>query len=59
MRNWDFFKTLVRRVRQDEEGVTALEYALLATFIAGAMVITATTFGTALKGQFTTIAGYL
>jgi len=51
--------THLRNLRQDEKGVTALEYALMATLIAGAIVGTVTTLGTTLSAQFTTIQGYL
>ena len=43
----------------DRRGVTAVEYGLIASLIAGALVLTLGTFTTALKGVFTTISGSL
>ena len=39
----------------DEEGATAIEYGLLASLIAGVIVLAVTTLGTTLRGIFTTI----
>ena len=46
---------IVRFVK-DEEGVTAIEYGLLAALIALAIIIGATALGTNLNGLFTYIA---
>ena len=40
------------RVRPDERGATATEYALLVGFIALALIAGVTVFGTALNGVF-------
>lgn len=39
----------------DEEGATAIEYGLLASLIAGVIVLAVTTLGTTLSGIFTAI----
>jgi pilus assembly protein Flp/PilA len=46
------FKTFLA----DEEGATAIEYGLLASLIAGAIVLTVTSLGTSLNGVFTRVA---
>jgi pilus assembly protein Flp/PilA len=43
----------------DEEGATAIEYALLASLIGVAIIAGATTLGTKLSSFFTGIAGKL
>ncbi|HEV2676371.1 MAG TPA: Flp family type IVb pilin [Aliidongia sp.] len=40
---------------RDKRGVSAVEYALLASLIAVAIVATVKTFGTTLSGIFTTV----
>ncbi len=52
-------RAFVRRIRGDEEGVTAVEYGLIAALIAVAIVTTVGSVGTALKAQFTAIAGHI
>jgi pilus assembly protein Flp/PilA len=47
------------RFFKDEEGVTAIEYGLLASLIAVAIIIAAGTVGTNLNAVFTYIAGKL
>lgn len=42
-----------------EKGVTAIEYALLASLIGVAIIVSVTLVGTNLKGIFTYIAGKL
>ena len=49
-------KTLILRFMKDERGVTAIEYGLIATLIAVAIIGTVTTVGTNLKATFSTIA---
>ncbi|AFT89137.1 pilus assembly protein Flp/PilA [Paraburkholderia phenoliruptrix BR3459a] len=44
---------------RDEEGVTAIEYGLIATLIALAIVVGVTSIGTNLEAKFMAIAGYL
>jgi len=49
----------VKRFLREEEGVTAIEYGLLAALIAVAIILGATTVGTKLGALFTTISGKL
>jgi pilus assembly protein Flp/PilA len=54
------FKTMIRRLfGESEQGVTAIEYALLASLIAIAIITAVTLVGTNLTATFTTIAGKL
>jgi pilus assembly protein Flp/PilA len=48
--------TIARFIR-DESGTTAIEYALIASFIALLLVPAATTIGTNLSGTFDNVAG--
>lgn len=50
-----FFKALAR----DEEGVTAIEYGLIAALIAVGIIISATAVGDQLEAVFTAIAAAL
>jgi pilus assembly protein Flp/PilA len=50
-----FFKTLI----QDEAGVTAIEYGLIAALIAIAAIAAMTALGTSLSNTFNLIAGKL
>ncbi len=47
---------LAQRLRRDERGVTALEYALIAALIAVAIVGALSTLGSDLNTTFSTIA---
>ncbi len=49
----------IRRFLKDEEGVTAIEYGLIAALIAVAIIGAVTTLGTNLSGIFTTVSGKL
>jgi pilus assembly protein Flp/PilA len=49
-------KNLVSRFVKDESGATAIEYALIATGIAIAIIAAVNGVGTALKANFTTIS---
>lgn len=49
----------VRSFIADEEGVTALEYGMLAALIAAVCVATIKTLGTEVHTAFTTISGAL
>jgi pilus assembly protein Flp/PilA len=51
-------KTLLNKVRR-EEGVTAIEYGLLAALIALAIVVGAQAAGVSLNAMFAAIAGFL
>ena len=53
----NFVMTAASQLRTDRKGVTAIEYALIATFIAVAIIAGATTLGTNIGAQFTDIAG--
>jgi pilus assembly protein Flp/PilA len=48
-------KTLLFRFAQDESGVTAIEYGLIAALIAVVIITAVTTVGTDLKATFTAI----
>jgi len=52
-------KTLILRFVKDERGVTAIEYGLIATLIAVAIITAVTSVGTKLTSTFSTIAGDL
>jgi len=47
------------KARLDERGATAVEYGILVTFIALAIVVGATALGTGINGMFTKAAGKL
>lgn len=51
--------TLAKRLRRDERGVTALEYALIAALIAVAIIGALTTLGSDLNTTFTNIGANL
>lgn len=53
MRVCVFFRALLR----DQSGVTSIEYALMGTLIAMAIVVSATTLGLNLKELYETVAG--
>jgi pilus assembly protein Flp/PilA len=48
---------LMLRLKNDRGGVTALEYGLMASLVAVALIAGATTLGTSLSNTFTAIAG--
>ena len=50
---------LFRKLVQDKQGVTAIEYALIAALIAVAAIAAFTLVGTNLSTTFSTIAGQL
>ncbi|MGE4299911.1 MAG: Flp family type IVb pilin [Desulfovibrionaceae bacterium] len=47
----------IRNFLRNEEGVTALEYGLIAALIAGVIIAAVTLLGTNVQGTFNTIAG--
>ncbi|MBE9487425.1 MAG: Flp family type IVb pilin [Chloroflexi bacterium] len=49
----------LKRFIQDEEGVTAIEYGLIAALIAVGIIVAVTAVGTGLKTTFNTVAGKL
>lgn len=51
------FISAVRTFIADEDGVTAIEYGLIAALIAGAVVLSVTALGGSVKGIFDQIAG--
>ena len=52
-------KQLVSRFVKGEEGVSLLEYGLLAALIAVVCIVMIASIGTKLNGKFTTIDGHL
>lgn len=50
---------MIKQFALDEEGVTAIEYGLLASLIALALIVGATALGNKLNAMFTFIAGKL
>jgi pilus assembly protein Flp/PilA len=48
---------MIRRFLKNEEGVTALEYGLIAALIAGVIIGAVTLLGTQVQNTFNTIAG--
>ena len=48
---------IARRFIRDESGATMVEYALMVALVAAVCVVAVTTLGTAISGQFTTVAG--
>jgi pilus assembly protein Flp/PilA len=49
-------KNIISRFVKDERGVTAIEYGLLASLIAVAIITTVTGVGTNLNAKFTAIS---
>jgi len=50
---------LLRSFLADENGATAIEYGLIATLIALAIIVGVTAIGTNLEAKFIAISGYL
>ena len=50
-------KNLVAKFASDESGATAIEYGLIAALIAVAMIVGATSVGTAINAKFANVAG--
>jgi pilus assembly protein Flp/PilA len=50
---------LTRFIRKDDEGVTAIEYALLAVLIALALILGATFLGSSLNTSFSNIGTHV
>ena len=48
---------VIKNFLRNEEGVTALEYGLIAALIAAVIIGAVTTLGGSVQGTFTTIAG--
>ena len=51
--------TIFKRFAKDESGATAIEYGLIASLIAVAIIVGARAVGTNLNSKFTNIAGAL
>jgi pilus assembly protein Flp/PilA len=49
-------KNLVSRFMNDESGVTAIEYGLIAALIAVVIIVAVSTVGTKLSGTFNSVA---
>ena len=56
---FDLIVTAINQLRTDKKGVTAIEYALIATFLAIAIIAAITALGTKISAQFGTIASAL
>jgi pilus assembly protein Flp/PilA len=52
-------RTLMTRIRRDEEGATAIEYGLLAALIAVVLIVAFTFVGEQLNVTFTNVADQL
>jgi pilus assembly protein Flp/PilA len=52
-------KSAFKRFMNDESGATAIEYGLIASLIAAAVITAVTQVGTNLSAKFTTIAASL
>ena len=52
-------QALINSMRTDEEGATAVEYGLMVSLIAVAIIAAVTLVGTALTAMFTGVAGAL
>ena len=48
---------LIRKLRKDEDGATAIEYGLIAALISVAAIIAMQALGTSLSNIFTSISG--
>jgi pilus assembly protein Flp/PilA len=54
-----YFTNLSARLHKSEEGVTAIEYALIAALIAVALIAGATLLGTQINTTFSNVAGQM
>lgn len=52
-------QSLLNRGERDDKGATAVEYGLMVSLIAVAIIATVTLLGTALDGIFQTVVGAL
>ncbi len=52
-------RALARRFLRDQAGATAIEYAMIAAGVAGAVVAAVQAVGTAVLGEFTSVQGAL
>jgi pilus assembly protein Flp/PilA len=56
---WEHIMNALIRFYREEEGVTAIEYGLIAALIAVAIITVVTTLGTTLAGEFQKIVDAL
>ncbi|HTT47737.1 MAG TPA: Flp family type IVb pilin [Pseudolabrys sp.] len=49
----------LREFLRDDRGATAIEYALIAAGVAGAIIAVVTSLGTTLNGMYTTVSNAL
>ena len=59
MKFYTKIQALINSMRTDEEGATAVEYGLMVSLIAVAIIAAVTLVGTALTAMFTGVAGAL
>jgi pilus assembly protein Flp/PilA len=52
------FQQSLRDYARDDSGATAIEYALIAVAMAAAIIATFPAVANAVKGKFTSVAGY-
>ena len=50
---------ILKKIRKDESGATAIEYGLIAALVSVAAIGALTAMGTSLNAMFTTVAGSL
>jgi len=50
---------ILKKIRKDESGATAIEYGLIAALVSVAAIGALTAMGTSLNAMFTTVAGAL
>jgi pilus assembly protein Flp/PilA len=55
MQKADSLMSTIRRFARDENGATAIEYAMIAAGIAVAVVATVTALGSSVSAMFTTV----
>ena len=50
---------ILKKIRKDESGATAIEYGLIAALVSVAAIGALTAMGTSLNAMFTTVSGVL
>ena len=56
---WSLTIRPLREFLRDDRGATAIEYALIASGIAGAIIAVVTSLGTSLNGMYTSVSNSL
>jgi pilus assembly protein Flp/PilA len=51
--------TTLKRLLQDQSGATAIEYALIASFMGIALIAVMPVLGSAISGKFASLAGHV